>query len=405
MEKLLSACILCKTADAALARCVRSLGKLPDELIVVSDEDAAQSVRDLLGGLGISYPTVVLEHQWRDDFSEARNAALKRALAQWIFFVDTDEELIGPSVGEFRSLLTNQNVQAYWVKIIDRTSARDDSSATTHRWHLSLFRNRADWQFRGRVHEELYPHPVDLAQRVGGDPALAVPQSSVLLRHDGYFPELLSGKLRRNNQLIEMQLREHPGQLYYLIELGRNLIALGEPRGHEVLHDAVRYLAQQVDNRSAPLPLAAALLDYLLADTDVPAHATLSRRQCAQLAQRWFPNSPALVWRMANHHFKQGEFEAAAKAFEQVLATSETSQYDQTLSFDVRVLGAQTRLYLGVCKGRLADLEAAERILAPLVSDPVVGSAARQNLEIVRDLIQSHSNVIRRSKPGDITET
>ncbi|MDR3458333.1 MAG: glycosyltransferase [Verrucomicrobiae bacterium] len=382
---MLSVCILCKSADAALERAIRSLGSLPDELVVVADQACAADVQKLAANLSLPYPVNIITHFWTDDFSAARNVACDAAKGSWIFFLDADQEFKGPDRETFRGLLQNNQALAYWVQILDRPDESTGPSAISGHWHLNLFRNRDSWRFRGRVHEELDPHPQAVAEKEG----TGVPKSPIVLWHDGYCRAIHHDKMRRNVRLIEMELRDHPGQIYYLIELGRNLVALGEPRGHEVLGDATGKLRQHRQAARPPLPLAAALLDYLLSADDLPAHRRMNSDTAMKLAERWFDRVPALVWRRAERYFRQANFTAAAAAYQHLLALQSSGALDETLSFNRHIFGPETRLKLGVCKARLARLDEAEAIFTALLTDPTAGAAAKQNLQVVEVLRQT----------------
>ena len=379
---MLSVCILCKVADAALERAIRSLGLLPDELLIVADHSCVADTHKLTAGLSLPFPVNLIDHHWTDDFSGARNLACDAAKGSWFFCLDADQELISPGCEAFRSLMQNGQALAYWVHILDRPDDPAGPDTISGHWHLNLFRNRDLWRFRGRVHEELNPHPQAVAEHEGA----VVPRSPIVIWHDGYRRDIHRDKMRRNARLIEMELRDRPGQIYYLIELGRNLVALGDSRGHELLAEASEKLLCHGNDTRPPLPLAAALLDYLLSADNLPAHRSLGPDMAMKLVERWFGRVPALVWRIAEWQFKRADFAAAAAAYQHMFSLQSSGAFDETLSFDLNIFGPETRLKLGVCLARQAKLDEAEKIFTGLMAVPATATAAQQNLQVIQAL-------------------
>src|SRR5207249_2845134 len=125
---------------------------------------------------------------------------------------------------------------------------------------LRLFRRRADLRFIGRAHPRLEDALVERIRQEG----LAVRPSPVVIRSYAPLSERSEGKLRWTVRLLELELQDRPGQLHYEVELGRTLLALGEPRGHAVLAGAAEQLLAARDAAAAPSWKAQVLLEYLL---------------------------------------------------------------------------------------------------------------------------------------------
>ncbi|MCG7853323.1 MAG: glycosyltransferase, partial [Methanosarcinaceae archaeon] len=82
----ISLCMIVKNEEQHLAKCLKSLKPVVDEMIVV-DTGSTDMTRDIARVFGAR----VYDFEWRDDFSEARNYSVSKASGKWIFVMDADE--------------------------------------------------------------------------------------------------------------------------------------------------------------------------------------------------------------------------------------------------------------------------------------------------------------------------
>src|SRR5262249_11319459 len=136
---------------------------------------------------------------------------------------------------------------------------------------LRLYRRRPDLRFIGRAHPHLEDGVVARIRQEG----LQVRPSAIVIRSYAPLSEHTEGKLRWTARLLELELQDRPGQLHYEVELGRTLLALGEPRGHAVLASASERLLAARDAAAAPSFKAQVLLEYLLTTPSPPNQARL----------------------------------------------------------------------------------------------------------------------------------
>lgn len=88
-QPFLSGVLIVKNESANIKRCVDSLRKHVDELILV-DTGSSDDTREIARSLGCTVSTF----QWCNDFSAARNYALSQATGRWIIQLDADETLV-----------------------------------------------------------------------------------------------------------------------------------------------------------------------------------------------------------------------------------------------------------------------------------------------------------------------
>jgi glycosyltransferase involved in cell wall biosynthesis len=96
----LSLCMIVKNEQNNLARCLRSVKPLVDEMIVV-DTGSSDYTPDIAQVFGAK----VFDFQWGNDFSTARNFSLSKATGDWILVLDADETISVKDYEKFKNIL------------------------------------------------------------------------------------------------------------------------------------------------------------------------------------------------------------------------------------------------------------------------------------------------------------
>ena len=94
-----SLCMIVKNEEDVLARCLESAADLVDEIVIV-DTGSTDRTREIAA----RFTEHVCDLPWRDDFSEARNAAFDRASMDYCLWLDADDVLLEPDREAFRKL-------------------------------------------------------------------------------------------------------------------------------------------------------------------------------------------------------------------------------------------------------------------------------------------------------------
>ena len=85
---LLSVCMITRDEERGLARCLKSVASVADEIVVV-DTGSKDHTIEIAKAAGAR----VKEIEWPNDFAAARNAALDAATGDWVLSIDGDEWL------------------------------------------------------------------------------------------------------------------------------------------------------------------------------------------------------------------------------------------------------------------------------------------------------------------------
>jgi tetratricopeptide (TPR) repeat protein len=213
--------MIVKNEEANLPRALESVEGLADEIVVV-DTGSTDGTKSVAESLGAS----VFEHEWKDDFADAKNSALERATGEWILVLDADEYVCPESRERITSAISG-GADAYFVRI--ESDVRSGAGRTFVNLHQRLFRNNMGIRYEGAVHEQ-----VDSSlKRIGA----SVKNSEVVLRHTGYALDAtaMRPKLERNLDLLNKMLLEDPDDAMSLFHLGDTLSLLGT---HDAAADA-----------------------------------------------------------------------------------------------------------------------------------------------------------------------
>ncbi len=204
MEQVtLSLCMIAKNESGNIGRCLQSAKEFVDEIIVV-DTGSTDDTVDIARRMGAT----VIETEWQDDFSLARNTSLDRATGDWILFLDCDEEL-APGCGHgLRALIRDSSYEAYFIQVSNLTETVSKLLAPSVR----LFRNRKAFCFEGRIHEQI------ATSIIANKGQQSIGQCSISIIHHGYNGQQsnIQAKIRRNLKLLGITAdQEKDGFFYY----------------------------------------------------------------------------------------------------------------------------------------------------------------------------------------------
>lgn len=372
----LSVCYLTRNEEKTLPRSIRSVAAVADQ-VVVADTHSSDGTARLAADLGAR----VYEYKWDEDFAAGRNFAIARATGDWVLWLNADEELAPQSVEPLRRCLADRDAFGHFVRVRNLLRA-DDPARFSETADLRLFRRRPDLRFVGRLHSALADDVVEAVKRDGQQVRAC---DVVLVRH-AYLSESTESKLRFTLRLLERELHDRPGDLRYLIEYGRALLRLNDPRGHAVMAQAAD---QVVAERHAPAPPTSkvqVLLEYVLSATPAQPPTRLSPSEARELALRWFPASPRLLYPIAEQSFRAGETLKATELLERLVSLGRSGSYDRSHAFDPGLVGDDALINLAACYRRLGRLDEAEQCYRNLLDSRHFATHATQGLAAVRSM-------------------
>ena len=198
----ISFCMIAKNEERWIGRCLASVRDLVDEMIVLDTGSTDQTVR-----LAESMDARVVPHVWKDDFSEAKNTAIRHASHEWILMLDADEALEQEDIPLVRELVKSTRFNAYSLVFL---CPGPDQAVYRYRT-MRLFR-------RGKVHFEDIVHERPIIEGLAGI-------SAVRVHHYGFNlePEVMARKQKRNESLLRKQIQQNPENTFARANLVRSL--------------------------------------------------------------------------------------------------------------------------------------------------------------------------------------
>jgi tetratricopeptide (TPR) repeat protein len=216
----LSLCMIVRDEEEMLPRSLAAVQDAVDEIVVVDTGSRDRTVE-----IARSCGATVVEREWTGSFAEARNASIHAASGDWLLFLDADEVLDPADAPLLRELAGRTWREAFYLVETNHTGELGDGTAVTHN-ALRLFRNRPEYRFEGRVHEQIAHNlPSGLPERI--EP------TQVRVDHYGYLGAVRDAreKSRRNIELLRRQLADAGANPFFHFNLGSELAAAGDAAG------------------------------------------------------------------------------------------------------------------------------------------------------------------------------
>jgi len=193
MSPRLSLVMIVRDEADCLADCLQSARHIVDE-IVIADTGSTDGTPEIARQFG----AIVFDQPWRNDFADARNAALGRASGDWALHLDADEVLDPEGAALIRQAVDvdGNGADAFEVTLANYcddprawrwTPAPPDSPWARGRSGylpvplVRLFRTRRGFEYREPIHENL---AASIRERGG-----VIRPLPVMIHHYGYDPE------------------------------------------------------------------------------------------------------------------------------------------------------------------------------------------------------------------------
>ncbi|HEV3001115.1 MAG TPA: glycosyltransferase [Solirubrobacteraceae bacterium] len=216
----ISLCMIAKDEESMLGRTLDAVAPFVDEVVLVDTGSSDRTVE-----IAEAHGARVLHHAWTGDFSAARNVSLDAATGDWILYLDADE-VLGDGDGErLRALAGHTWREAFYLVMTNYVGDEEDRHGNVFN-ALRLFRNRPEYRFSGRIHEQW-------AGALPGFLPERITVSDVRVEHYGYLGVVrdAKGKGTRNLELLHRQQAEGDDSPFLHFNIGSELAAAGDNAG------------------------------------------------------------------------------------------------------------------------------------------------------------------------------
>ncbi|KAF1680866.1 glycosyltransferase [Bacillus mexicanus] len=330
----LSVCMIVKNEERHIARCLESVQHVADEIIVV-DTGSNDRTKDICN----SFLAKIYDHQWKQDFSEARNVSLQHAKGEWILVLDADEELDLDTGSLLSSLLTDSLPSLGYMKVVNYTGKEWDENEAFEQRQPRLIRNQQNISFMGRICEKL--------EGEEGSAAFSLP---CIIHHYGYLEREAKQKHQRNMSLLKMELLRACADSSLLYQK-----AAEYGRGNEY-DKALRLAADCINECRRKKNIPPPAIYYLKYKLLIDAGRYKEAEQDINEALRHYPDYCTLHYYKGIVMYKLKQISEAVTAFKACLQSdSEHHQY-------IQVKGAadyRSSCWLGVCYAELRQFRSA----------------------------------------------
>lgn len=155
----ISICMIARNEEDFIAKCLESIKDIADEILVV-DNGSTDRTKEIVS----KYNAKIIDNNWNDDFSEARNIYLKNASSDWILVLDADEIIERKDLAVIKKLV-ELDFDAYNLVLYNYSNNDSDMGFVKSEKYsakgylpapnIRLFRNNKKYYYTGAVHESL----------------------------------------------------------------------------------------------------------------------------------------------------------------------------------------------------------------------------------------------------------
>lgn len=213
-----SVCIIAKNEEKYIEECLKRLMPYGFE-IIVADTGSTDATKEIAG----RYADKVLDFEWTDDFSAARNFCAEHASNNWILSLDCDEFVNSADLAAMRIMM--QKYPRYTGTIrLKNLVLKEDGEKGYGTDDVIRFYNKNFYCYDFPIHEQVRLKDTDKRDDLAQ--CFLLPMEVI---HYGYAlpKEEMQKKQLRNLELLYHNLEENPDDLYTLFQIGQSEFILG----------------------------------------------------------------------------------------------------------------------------------------------------------------------------------
>lgn len=252
MPHSISVCMIVKNEGQLIGNCLRGVGEVADEILVVDTGSTDGTVE-----IARKFGARIVHHRWDGSYGRARNVYMRAARGDWILVLDGDESIALEDLSKIKRLVRRRGTIGYHLTVRnytseydlmwnwypnDRTYPREERLSSCPGWMktqpLRLFRNFEDVAYtEGTL---AHTNPAESLKKHAGRIAT---RDDIVIHHFQYLKgggRFISGKQRLRLEGEMAYVRQFPQELYPHLNIAKTLFV--EKRDDE----AIEYLSRAV---------------------------------------------------------------------------------------------------------------------------------------------------------------
>lgn len=149
----ISLCMIVRDEEDVLARCLKSIKDVADEIIIVDTGS-----QDRTKEIAAEFTDKIYDFPWCDDFSAARNFAFSKGTGEYLMWMDADDVFPSAEKRKFFDLKEELEKHPCDMVMMIYDAAFDEREQPVFSYYRErLIRNCSLAKWRGRVHEVIPP--------------------------------------------------------------------------------------------------------------------------------------------------------------------------------------------------------------------------------------------------------
>lgn len=331
----ISLCMITRNEEKCLSKCLNSVKDYVDEIIIVDTGST-----DKTCAIAESFAVKLYHYSWEDDFSRARNFGIEKASMEWIIYLDADETLENPSL--LKTIINNggKDIDAYLFKI--KNFSNNDHTEFETSTSARMFRNKQEYRFIGRIHEQLPLKSEKIAM------------TDLILNHYGYTPLITSekNKIERNISILKKILENDKEDGFNFYNIGNEYVRLNQ------IDKAIMCYKKALDLINGDIGYESRLYKML-------AISLISMQEwdeCLQLLNKGinkFSDYPDLYYLKALYYKKLGDYTNAIIFFNKCISMNEQFINKRIYSYEEGITSNKSYYCLGLIYEELNMIEKA----------------------------------------------
>lgn len=189
--------MITKNEESKIKRCLESVKSIVDEIIVV-DTGSIDNTK----AIALEFGAKIFDYEWDNNFSNARNYALRQSSGDWNLILDADEYITEIDLESLSKFLSVKSKSIGKIKIVN--FFEQDNEMRKTKSFISRLAPKGVY-FKGSIHEQL-------------DNSYSREIVKITVDHDGY---LHTNKFERNISIILSELNKDSENSYLLYQAAK----------------------------------------------------------------------------------------------------------------------------------------------------------------------------------------